>query len=171
MLHATDLACSRGERRLFEGLEFKLQPGEWLHVKGDNGSGKTTLLRTLIGLSPPDAGAIRWRGDAIADRADDYRRALVYLGHQAGLKEELTPVENLRLALALDGFEANEAELVNALRWMGLKAASISQRATCRPGRNDVCCWPGCCCGRPSCGCSTNRSAPSTPPRSSCSAR
>ena len=121
MFNATDLACSRGERRLFEGLSFSLRRGDWLHVRGANGSGKTTLLRTLIGLSPPDAGSIRWCGDPIADCADDYRRALVYLGHQAGLKEELTPVENLRLALALDGFEIAEAGLVHALRRMGLQ--------------------------------------------------
>ena len=56
MLTATELTCSRGERRLFAGLDFALEAGEWLHVKGENGSGKTTLLRTLVGLSPPDAG-------------------------------------------------------------------------------------------------------------------
>jgi len=121
MFNATDLACSRGERRLFDSLNFELRAGEWLHVKGDNGSGKTTLLRTLIGLSPQDAGTIRWRGESITDAGDDYRRALVYLGHQAGLKEELTPIENLRLALALDGFEIAEAGLVHALRRMGLR--------------------------------------------------
>ena len=75
MFTATDLACSRGERRLFDGLSFTLQRGDWLHVKGENGAGKTTLLRTLIGLSPPDEGEIRWRGADTHERADEYRRA------------------------------------------------------------------------------------------------
>src|SRR6185369_1406875 len=43
MFTATALACSRGERRLFDGLDFHLDAGEWLHVKGENGAGKTTL--------------------------------------------------------------------------------------------------------------------------------
>jgi heme exporter protein A len=120
MFTASDLACSRGERRLFEGLAFELQRGEWLHVKGENGSGKTTLLRTLIGLSSPDAGEIRWQGRHTRDNAVEYRRAFVYLGHQAGLKEDLTPLENLRLALALDGFAADDEHLLDALRRMGL---------------------------------------------------
>jgi heme exporter protein A len=121
MLNATDLACSRGERRLFQGLGFVLRGGDWLHVKGENGSGKTTLLRTLIGLSPPDHGQVRWRGTDTRTRGDDYRRAFVYLGHQSGLKDELTPLENLRVALALDGFACDEDSLVEALQCMGLK--------------------------------------------------
>jgi heme exporter protein A len=121
MFTATDLACSRGERRLFDGLSFALDRGEWLHVKGENGAGKTTLLRTLIGLSPPDEGEVRWRGANTRERADDYRRAFVYLGHQASLKEELTPLENLRLALALDGFAADDEHLLDALGQLGLQ--------------------------------------------------
>jgi heme exporter protein A len=120
MLRATDIACSRGERRLFDGVNFTLERGEWMHVKGENGSGKTTLLRTLIGLSPPDHGAVRWDGVDTRAHAEDYRRAFVYLGHQAGLKDELTPIENLQLALALDGFAADEEALLDALQRMGL---------------------------------------------------
>lgn len=121
MFTATDLACSRGERQLFGGLNLHLEAGDWLHVKGENGCGKTTLLRTLIGLSPPDRGEIRWHGADTRARADEYRRAFVYLGHQAGLKEELTPLENLRLSLALDGFATGEEHLLEALRRMGLQ--------------------------------------------------
>jgi heme exporter protein A len=120
MFTATDLACSRGERTLFDGVSFALDRSEWLHVKGENGAGKTTLLRTLIGLSPADHGEIRWKGEDIRENADDYRRAFVYLGHQAGLKDELTPMENLKLALMLDGFEPADPELFGALGRMGL---------------------------------------------------
>ncbi len=121
MLAATDLACSRGERRLFGSVDFTLERGDWLHVKGENGAGKTTLLRTLIGLSPPDAGSIRWLGIDTRECADRFRRAFVYLGHLSALKDELTPLENLRLALAVDGFGAEEAQLLDALRRTGLQ--------------------------------------------------
>jgi heme exporter protein A len=121
MLTATDIACSRGERRLFGGVDFTLGRGDWLHVKGENGAGKTTLLRTLIGLSPADEGEVRWRGADTRKSAEEYRRAFVYLGHQSGLKDELTPLENLRLALALDGFGTADAHLMDALRRIGLQ--------------------------------------------------
>ena len=120
MLSATDLACSRGERRLFAGLTFGVDAGEWLHVRGENGSGKTTLLRTLAGLAPADAGRVRWRGADIRDGSEAYRRALLYFGHQAALKDDLTPRENLRLGLAIDGFEVDDAALGDALRRAGL---------------------------------------------------
>jgi heme exporter protein A len=115
MLSATELTCSRGERRLFEGLAFALDAGEWLHVKGQNGSGKTTLLRTLVGLSPPDAGRTAWRGVDIRHDPQGYRTAVVYLGHPAALKDDLTPLENLRLALALDGVATSPKALADAL--------------------------------------------------------
>ena len=121
MFAATDLACSRGECRLFEGLSFTLEASQWLHVKGENGTGKTTLLRTLIGLSPADCGEVRWRGSNIRDQCDDYRRAFVYLGHQAALKDELSPLENLKLALLLDGIDASEDDLLDALQRVGLQ--------------------------------------------------
>ena len=53
MLSAHGLSCVRGERRLFTNLDFTVQAGEWLHVRGENGAGKTSLLRMLAGLSQP----------------------------------------------------------------------------------------------------------------------
>jgi heme exporter protein A len=129
MLSATDLACSRGERPLFSGLSFELQAGDWLHVKGENGAGKTTLLRTLVGLSPADHGDVRWDGTPTRAMADDFRRCFVYLGHQPALKDELSALENLRLALAVDGIETDTASLAGALQRLGLQGReSLSAR-------------------------------------------
>jgi heme exporter protein A len=121
MLSVSYLSCVRGERRLFAGLRFDLAPGEWLHVQGENGSGKTTLLRAVVGLSPPAAGEIRWRGEPIRRLGEDYRREMLYLGHHGAVKEELTPLENLRLAAALDGRSLDERESLAALHRFGLK--------------------------------------------------
>ena len=118
---ATDLACSRGGRRLFEGVGFELRGGEWLHVKGANGSGKTTLLRTLVGLSPPDTGRVKWRGADIRGDAQDYRRAVVYLGHPPALKDDLSAQENLRVSLELDGIGADDDTLAGALQRVRLE--------------------------------------------------
>ena len=120
MLSVSHLACSRGDRRLFGDLSFAVEPGGWLHVTGDNGAGKTTLLRTLVGLSQPDAGQIRWNGVSVSKRADEFRASSVYLGHPAAIKDELSPLENLRLALALDGHDVDEDAALDALERIGL---------------------------------------------------
>lgn len=118
MLTVSGLSCVRGERRLFSGLSLNLAPGEWLHVQGENGAGKTTLLRALVGLAHPAEGEIRWNGSPIGE---DYRREMLYLGHQGAVKDELTPLENLRLAAALDGTELAEREALATLIRFGLR--------------------------------------------------
>ncbi len=119
MLNVSGLACSRGERRLFSDVSFALAVGEWLHVQGENGSGKTSLMRLLVGLSPADAGEIRWRNEPAP--SSEFRRDLIYLGHHAAVKEDLTPLENLRLAAALDGIDLNEPAALAALIRLGLR--------------------------------------------------
>ena len=120
-LSVSGLSCVRGERRLFSAVGFDLAAGEWLHVQGENGSGKTTLLRALVGLSPPAEGDIRWRGELIRQLGEDYRREMLYLGHHGAVKEELTPLENLKLAAALDGRMLDDREATAALHRFGLK--------------------------------------------------
>ena len=119
MLTVSGLACSRGERRLFANVGFALGSGEWLHVQGANGAGKTSLMRLLVGLSPADAGEIRWRGEPTP--SVDFRREMIYLGHHAAVKEDLTPLENLRLSAALDGVALDEHAALAALIRLGLR--------------------------------------------------
>jgi heme exporter protein A len=121
MLSATQLACSRGERLLFKDLSLSLAPGAWLQVSGTNGAGKTTLLRTLVGLCEPERGEVCWSGVPIVQCAETFRRALLFLGHHAAVKDELTPLENLRLGNELDGLPLAETDALVALQRMGLQ--------------------------------------------------
>jgi heme exporter protein A len=121
MLTAHGLTCVRGERRLFAGIDLAVAPGEWLHVRGENGAGKTSLLRLLVGLMQPAEGDIRWDGQPVRELGDDYRRHMLFLGHHGAVKEELTTLENLQLAAALDGAELPEREAIAALHRFGLR--------------------------------------------------
>lgn len=58
----SELACRRGDRVLFAGLSFALQPGQALQVTGANGVGKSSLLRLVAGLARPFAGAVAREG-------------------------------------------------------------------------------------------------------------
>ncbi|OOZ37326.1 cytochrome c biogenesis heme-transporting ATPase CcmA [Solemya velesiana gill symbiont] len=121
MLEVVELECMRGDRRLFTGLSFKLEPGELLHLHGRNGSGKTTLMRTVCGLIRPSAGEILWDGEGIWDQGDDFNRDLVYIGHKNGIKDDLNGIENLRICSVLDGVQINESQAWDALEKMGLR--------------------------------------------------
>ena len=121
MLSVHQLQCRRGERELFSHVEFALKPGELLRVEGQNGSGKTSLLRIVAGLSQAAGGEVHWKNKAIGDLADDYFRELLYLGHAAAIKDELTTLENLVLALQLSGEQASTANAKQALADAGLK--------------------------------------------------
>ncbi|MBL8451047.1 MAG: cytochrome c biogenesis heme-transporting ATPase CcmA [Dechloromonas sp.] len=120
MLEADNLECVRGDRRLFAGVGFRVAAGELLYLQGKNGAGKTSLLRMLIGLLPPEAGTIRWRGEPIKVLGDDFRADLCYLGHQNAIKEELTALENLLAAARLAEEDLSEDDALNALEQVGL---------------------------------------------------
>ncbi len=101
LLAARDLACERDDRLLFSGLNFQLAAREILQVEGRNGSGKTSLLRIVCGLALASSGGIYWRDQPVERVRSDYLGQINYLGHHAGVKAELTPLENLRFAQAL----------------------------------------------------------------------
>ena len=57
-LRAENLACNRGGREVFAGLNFALAAGEALLVVGRNGAGKSSLLRLIAGLVRHSAGRL-----------------------------------------------------------------------------------------------------------------
>ena len=122
MLEASQIECVRGSRRLFRDLSFRLEAHQALRVRGENGSGKTSLLRIVAGLSPAESGRVSWNDGNIHTLGEDYLRDLLFLGHSNGLKDDLSPVENLRYALALAGVVANEPELRESVAEQGLGA-------------------------------------------------
>lgn len=120
MLAGNDLSCVRGDRMLFQGIDFSLGAGELMQVQGKNGSGKTSLLRMLCGLSRPENGTISWQGTAIRELGDEYYQAIAYIGHLNGAKDDLTVIENLRISSALSGDEITVEAARSALNEVGL---------------------------------------------------
>lgn len=121
LLSVHDLACARGERLLFKGMNFSLAAGQLLLVQGGNGQGKTSLLRLLTGLARPEAGEVRWKGVSIRKNSEDFHEAMCYLGHANGVKDDLDPVENLRFADGLHGRAFDHPRAVATLERLGLQ--------------------------------------------------
>jgi heme exporter protein A len=120
-LHARELSVWRGERYLFQGLDFDLGPQQLGLVVGANGSGKTTLLRILAGLAAATSGRVTWCGSRPDSLPLEQRGDIAYRGHQDGLKRDLTVLENLRFHAAIWGGATDLNRLIEEL---GLGAAA-----------------------------------------------
>ena len=120
MLAASQLSCIRGTQTLFSDLSLQLSAGQWLYLQGENGAGKTSLLRILAGLAHPAEGTVTWQGHPISQQRSAYHADMLYLGHHASLKEDLTLTENLRGLMAMDGLKVTDAAIRDALTRMGL---------------------------------------------------
>jgi heme ABC exporter ATP-binding subunit CcmA len=95
VLEARDLARRYGPIRAVNGISFSLSEGELLSVFGPNGAGKSTLLGMLGGALRPNAGEIRFRGQARDPGATEWRREIGVLSHRTFLYGALTAIENL----------------------------------------------------------------------------
>jgi heme exporter protein A len=119
-LEVRALACSRGFVALFRDVSLRVEPGEWVSVRGPNGCGKTTLLRCVAGLTQPDSGEVLWDGLPTRKDTARFHRDLCYSGHLAGIKDDLTAEENLAGLLALRGISPGSGDIRAALASAGL---------------------------------------------------
>jgi heme exporter protein A len=119
-LVAEGLACRRGERLIFSGLDCALPAGGALVLTGANGSGKSSLLRLLATLLPAAAGRLLWTGVPVADDLALYRARLHYVGHLDAIKPALAVRETLAFWASIRGTAAPRIEV--ALAAFGLEA-------------------------------------------------
>ena len=111
-LTAENLACARGDRVLFDSLNFRVTAGQALAVEGANGAGKTSLLRMIAGFLAPAVGRILVKAAAgESDDAEERGKAIGWLGHQDGLKPQLSVREQLNFFSSLYGTKADAAVL------------------------------------------------------------
>ncbi|WP_296259217.1 MULTISPECIES: cytochrome c biogenesis heme-transporting ATPase CcmA [unclassified Pseudomonas] len=119
VLEAVALSCERDWRLLFENLDLRLTAGDMVQISGPNGSGKTSLLRLLSGLMQPTSGDVLLDGKPLTQQRSELAHNLLWIGHTAGIKELLTPVENLSWLCALHRSVATDV-IWQALETVGL---------------------------------------------------
>ena len=96
VLCVTDLSVVKRDRLLFENLNFAVEQGSLLYVRGQNGAGKTSMLRVLAGLVDADSGEVYFCQQNIKDCRETYHQHLVYFGHKLGVNLTLSALENLQ---------------------------------------------------------------------------
>jgi heme exporter protein A len=120
-LTLSDLACRRGNRVLFRGVNLAVRPGQATWLRGRNGRGKTSLLRLAAGLAVPESGKILW-GDNPLRMAAHYAGRRVFVGHANALKDDLTVTESLTFLARLHERPSDAASIRAALERVGLGA-------------------------------------------------
>jgi heme exporter protein A len=102
------------------GVDFTLQPGEFLTLFGPNGAGKSTLLGMLCGAVRPTGGEVRLGGEPARDDAEAQRGRIGVLSHQTFLYGNLTARENLEFYARLYGLADRSERVLRALSEVGL---------------------------------------------------
>jgi branched-chain amino acid transport system ATP-binding protein len=86
LLQVEALETAYGTSQVLFGVDLSIEAGEVVTLLGRNGMGKTTTVRSIMGLTPPRRGSIRFRGRPIereaADRIARMGIALVPEGRQ-----------------------------------------------------------------------------------------
>ena len=138
-LQVLQLACTRGERQLFNDINFDINAGDAMRIAGTNGSGKTSLLRMLCGLAFPAEGEVRWNGRNIRAVREEFGSQMIYLGHANGVKDDLLAWENIVIASTLSGSPVSRDQAYAALEQPGLpRAADLPTRALSQGQRKRV---------------------------------
>jgi simple sugar transport system ATP-binding protein len=99
VLEARDIVKSFGRVQALRGANFTVYPNEVVALVGDNGAGKSTLVKTLVGVHPPDSGAILFEGEptTIATPHDSRDLGIETVYQDLALAAEIDPAANMFL--------------------------------------------------------------------------
>lgn len=110
-----------GLKTVLRGLDFQVQPGEFVALLGPNGAGKTTFLRILASLSRPSLGEVEIAGYKLPHQAAQVRARLGVVSHLPLLYGDLSAEENLRFYASLYGFTNYQSRITEILEMVGLE--------------------------------------------------
>lgn len=117
LLEVQDIHTYIGQFHILEGVSLAANEGEVTVMLGRNGAGKTTTLRSILGLTPPRSGSIRFAGKEVGG-LPTYAVAQLGIGYvpeDRGIFTDLTVEENLKIAERAKGDLGRKADLVFGL--------------------------------------------------------
>jgi len=103
LIEVHDLSVRFGRQQVLRSLNVAVPPGQTLCVIGESGCGKTVFLKTLIGLTHPTKGDVRFEGKKLSDLNEreiaQQRTRYGFLFQGAALFDSLTVVQNVAFPL------------------------------------------------------------------------
>lgn len=106
-----------GQYHILEGVDLEIGEGEIVALLGRNGAGKTTTLKTILGLTPPTAGTVTFRGRSL-DGLRPFEIAALGIGYvpeHRAIFSDLTVEENLKIAERAKGDYGRRKDLIFSL--------------------------------------------------------
>lgn len=141
IVRAVDIAkeypLPKGVLRIFEGINFELEKGDFVAVMGVSGVGKTTFLNLLGALDRPTRGKIFFDGEDLHSKeekklAEIRNRKIGFVFQFYHLLPEFTALENVSFPLLIRGVEKAEAQ---EKAFEILQEISLREKASIRPGK------------------------------------
>jgi heme exporter protein A len=120
MITVKKLVKRFGLKTVLRGVDFDVQPGEFVALLGPNGAGKTTFLRILASLSRPSMGEVQVAGFRLPNEAAAVRARLGVVSHLPLLYGDLSAEENLRFYGRMYGISNLEPRITEVLEMVGL---------------------------------------------------
>ncbi len=121
MIQVRKLVKRFGLKTVLRGLDFDVQPGEFVALLGPNGAGKTTFLRILASLSRPTLGKVSIAGFNLPAQAAEVRRTLGVVSHLPLLYADLSAEQNLQFYGRMYNIPNLDARITEVLHMVGLE--------------------------------------------------
>jgi len=122
MITVKKLVKRFGLKTVLRGVDFDVQPGEFVALLGPNGAGKTTFLRILASLSRPSLGEVTIAGYKLPGEAAQVRARLGVVSHLPLLYGDLSAEENLRFYARMYGITNYQLRITEILEMVGLES-------------------------------------------------
>jgi len=131
MIEIKNLHKSFGSKKVLQGVNLDIHPGETLVIIGRSGCGKSVLLKHIVGLLNPDEGYVKLKDKIISELPQkelyEIRKNFGFLFQGAALFDSMTVEENVSLPLveSKNAFSKNEIKkiVIEKLELVGLKDA------------------------------------------------
>ena len=130
MLEVADLHAGYHRKEIIHGIDFAVQPGEFVCIIGANGSGKTTTLKSLLGLIKPFSGSVKINGQSISGLSEKKLAR-----HFAYIPQAHTPPFPFSVA---DVVLLGRTPYLNRLAYINPEDRAIAYNAICQVGIEDL---------------------------------
>ncbi len=121
MIETKKLVKRFGLKTILRGVDFSVEPGEFVALLGPNGAGKTTFLRILATLSRPSLGSVKVAGHSLPNESAQVRAKLGVVSHMPLLYPDLTAEENLEFYARMYGIIDFGPRITEVLQMVGLE--------------------------------------------------